>query len=217
MTEIQTSTHLQMPSVSGTVTLSLAELDKMRADHISAVRLAQDLELKQMLVKFVLSDRSRSLKDNSIRDEYGRIVSHHVQEVDTERIIDVKYINLESFRALITAEERKVVQDLVDGKNKEIKRLTEVCDEWSKKNLKLLGDLHLKKEDAEKYATDFSQREALIKDQELKISEFERQVIALHESIFNMDKTICALEMDLIKWKKKKSFWFWMWGNDTKI
>jgi hypothetical protein len=217
MTEIQTSTHLQMPSVSGTVTLSLAELDKMRADHVAAVKLAQDLESKQMSVKVTISEHSYGLTNNIVRDERGRLVSNNFENVATERITDMKYINLESFRAVITAEERKVVQDLVDGKNVEIKRLTEVCDEMRLKNSEFILKIHQQEEDSKKSTTDFSQREALIKEQELKISEFDNQVTALHESISNMDKTICALEMDLIKWKKKKSFWFWMWGNDTKI
>jgi len=47
------ASQLVMPSISGTVSVPLAELDRMRIDHANAIKLAQELERHQAEVRVI--------------------------------------------------------------------------------------------------------------------------------------------------------------------
>lgn len=94
--------QLRGPMASGTVQMNLHELDQMRSDHATAVRMAKDLESKAMSVKIVLQERK----------EYQRLNERN-RWVTDERLeeISVEWRNIEAFRCIIHDEEHKKVAD----------------------------------------------------------------------------------------------------------
>jgi chromosome segregation ATPase len=220
MSNIQKATELAMPGIQGSVRVSLSELDKLRSDYISAVKIAQDLESKQMQVKFIIAERRGLFKATKTYNKRGELITSTLDNghvVETDRDIHAEYRNIEHFRDVITQEETDRVKNLLDEKDR---RITELTNENSV--------LHTKFNEFNASISEKTIRvNALTKqfeEEENKFAKNTEKLKACEESIDNLSSCLnksehrCdILEKELTRWKSKKSFWFWLWGNDTKI
>jgi chromosome segregation ATPase len=104
-----------MPSISGTVSVPLAELDKMRSEHVTAVKLAQELESKQMLVRVDYRNVDDYSWENGGMDRYGYPIQKKVLKVEK-----TEYKNLDEFRDQIRSEEFDKLRDKFKKQESEI-------------------------------------------------------------------------------------------------
>lgn len=204
--ELVRASELQMPSCSGTVSVPLAELDNMRAQHAKAVQVAKDLDEKQAMVKLVVT--MQELDRNGYK-----------LDKKTEKI---EYKGFEDFRANIAEEERKKLHD-------EIKSAHDSADTaWkneSNMHSQLLGTAK-QRDAAVQKAQDLS-GELGVANSNLKLAEtqietaikvrenLEKQLIDLKEKYetdtveLNNRLTVANGRIKVII--HKQSFWYWIW------
>lgn len=117
--------NLAGPSITGTVTVGLLELDKMRLDHANAVKIAEELRNREKSVKVIIVEKQNSFD----YDRYGRRFITDDKYIE----LSVDYKNLEDFRSLISQEEREKVTTELNNLNAEINS-----------QAKRIGDLQIK-------------------------------------------------------------------------
>jgi DNA repair exonuclease SbcCD ATPase subunit len=186
--ELMKATDLQMPSISGTVSVPLDELDRMRAEHATAVKLAQELESHQMEVKIVYSERKQVVSDY---DHYGR-----ARYTTSKEVIGTEYKNLNDFRKQIHQEEFDKLQKKFKEQEQEItnhrnallnleKEKTEARRMVSEQKQQIeslikkeaeLGDVSARLDDA---INDIAQRDQIIKVLEIVVDDLSNKVTRL--------------------------------------
>jgi len=114
MNEIAKVSDLKGPTISGTVTVSLADLDKMRTDHAKALSAAKVLEETQHQVKVILCERKFIPSKYSYNNGY--VESELVQT-------GIEYKNMDDFRDQIAKEEREKIRNIIEQKEIEIGNL----------------------------------------------------------------------------------------------
>lgn len=116
--ELMKVSNLHAPTVSGTVKISLAEMDKLRLDYVAAVKLAQDLESKQSMIKIVYSkviQTTKSIEDTIWDPEAPDNTKTITRYVPFEEIIDrVEYKNMEGVLTRLRLEAKANVQKEID-------------------------------------------------------------------------------------------------------
>lgn len=184
------------PSISGTVTVSLAELDKMRADHAQAVKLAKFLEQNQAKVKLTVVEKKYvEKKVEKIRsDRYGlNLYTYPVMEEKYEEL-GSDYIGLDDVREVIRGEEVEKLKDKLkeaeDTRVKCVELEVEISDLKSEKR-KLESDL---KELNSKYESEKSELEA-----------------AKAQNDYN-EKYAINLSNQIKELKSKSGLWYWIFG-----
>jgi chromosome segregation ATPase len=220
MSNIKKATELAMPGIQGSVRVSLAELDKLRSDYISAVKIAQDLENKQMQVKFIIAERRGLFKATKTYNKRGELITSTLDNghvVETDRDIHAEYRNIDHFRDVITQEETDRVKNLLDEKDRRITQLTNENHEMQTKFKELNASILEKTARVNELAKQWE-------EQNIRFTKNEDDIKSANETIYNLRGSLAAaageceyLNKELNKWKAKKSFWFWLWGNDTKI
>lgn len=196
------ATELQMPNISGTVSVPLTELDRMRSEHVQAVKLAQDLESKQMEVKITILERVQDFK----YDSRGYRIPF-----TEDRTQQIEFKNLDEVRADIRkSEELKIEQKYCESilaKDKSISNYAEVV---YKKTAKI-----------EEYEANIKQLNESAKEDFLKINNLEAGINVAQmliekkdQFIETQDQMIRQLEDQLRELKQAKTFWGWMTNNN---
>lgn len=176
-----------LPIISGTVQVSLAELDSLRNNHRKAIELARELEERQAEVKVILCEKRQ-------------VWEHHYGEnVLVERFTQtgVEYKNFEDFRAPIALEERNRVQKELEQQQKQITdKQKEIAELYEKVDKKQTSIEELQKEIQ-------------------RLVPFEQEVSSLKLEIERLEKIGAGLEssnnylkVELNNEKCKKSFWY---------
>lgn len=117
MSNLVKASELSMPSISGTVSVPLTELDKMRHEHVTAVKLAQELESKQMMVRVEYVEGYEN-EPTGRTDRYGYPIYNKILKVSR-----TEYKNLDEFRDQIRSEEFDKLQDKFRKQESEISSL----------------------------------------------------------------------------------------------
>jgi hypothetical protein len=191
--------HLQMPHISGTVTVSLEEMDRMRSQHAEAVRIAEELESKQALVKIIVEEVK-----NIMRHDYHGM--HKLSSFpDTEYVQkSVEYKGFDEFREIIRQEEFKKLE-------KQFSDMERSMEDVKKSSLDLISrNTAIKKEHDEVFkklsdTTKELETTKTILDDELKIKEDNGEEIRRLRYLY--DTTQNAFD-DLAK--RKITLWYWL-------
>lgn len=192
--ELVKASQLGLPHISGTVNVPLAELDRMRADHALAVKLAKELEERQAEVRVTYYEEEKVLDFDSRGKSYYKTKL-------TEKKVEYKGFN--EFRDRIADEEKAKVQ-------KEIDRL--------KDNLKTLEECWCSRDgEITKLA---SERDTLLVTIKEKTSELNKALdeISMFKELANKDREYIEhlksvqeeLTQKLHISQNKKSFWYWL-------
>ena len=114
------------PSISGSVQVPLAELDKMRSDHANALKLAQELEHKQKQIKIsaaytehiVVEETDFLTQGNSLSSNGGLGAGY---QMPTKRFVNkaiekehVTFLNLDDVLGALKADATKIVKKETD-------------------------------------------------------------------------------------------------------
>jgi len=119
--ELMRVSDIPGPTVSGTVKMPLVEIDKLRADYLSAIKLAQNLEAKQGQIKITYSqgiDSIRTVEDQiwtpsrTGGGEHKTIFRH---EKFIEFVDNVEYKNLEDILLRLRQEAQANVKEEVEA------------------------------------------------------------------------------------------------------
>jgi chromosome segregation ATPase len=184
------ASELQMPTVSGVVSIPLAELDRMRADHVAAVKLAQELESKQHLVKV------------SYRNAYSSHLSYPTKEV-----VDTEYKNMEEFRAQIRSEEFNKFKVQFEKQEREMTSLKSKLLESSKeleKNKSELANTNLSLKNIEK---EYKEVGELLAKSTTEVKSLSDRTNADDKIIEGLKKSVERLVKDKMELEHKKGFW----------
>jgi chromosome segregation ATPase len=119
---LATVQQLRGPSVSGSVTVPLAELDQMRSDHAAAVRAARELADKQAMIKIVVAHVAEGGRQRNILVEDDNLME-----------VSIMYKNLDDVRDALAKDARERVQDHIDSIGKQLEGLTSQVAESSNK------------------------------------------------------------------------------------
>lgn len=201
MNKLQIS-NLSGPTITGTVTVNLKDLDQMRLDHANALKLAQELSDKQMSVKVTIVERSHGVAYSSNR---------YVSDTKYEEL-GIEYKNMEDFRSMIALEERGKLTNELNKLNSEINR-----------QAKKVGDLEVKLTNCdEERKKEVTKNTLLVQESALleKINKNQEQQINDLGKIKNELTTINETQRTHIKkymeqahkWRKAKTFWYKIFG-----
>lgn len=206
---VKSAAELGMPLISGQVSVSLAELDRMRADHAKAVKLAQDLESKQRLVKVVVNERRRVATVVTDRDFRGLPSSR--AEIGEEYVtISTDYKNLDDVREAIRKEEYARLEQVIDeARNAE--SIAKVELERQRTDVAKLQKLLLQTDDMRATASRDSSKlklenKALETRLEHTLDELER-VRSLFTDVTSVNEKLTA---ELHTVRKAKGFLYWV-------
>lgn len=196
------ATELQMPNISGTVSVPLAELDRMRAEHVQAVKLAQDLESRQMEVRITLLERVQDYRYNS-RGDRGHFIEDRTQKVE--------FRNLDIVISDLRIEENKKIEEKyresILSKDRAITNYAEAIYNKTAKIEEYEANIKQLNESAE---VDFR----TICSLEEGVSVGQALVIERNETIRTQDRMIEQLEEQLRELRQAKTFWGWMTNNN---
>lgn len=185
---------LRPPMISGTVSVPLEELDRLRADHANAIRVAEELESRQAQVKVTYQTRERYIS------HYSEISGEpkYNTRLNEEK---VEYRNFEDFRAIIAEEERARVQE----------KLQQQEDQITKSQEKLTKRFEM-----------ISKLEAELKDLKEKFSEASKNLsetvaenTTLKTYLETSEQDVKYLQKELHEVNKKKSFWYWLTNSKS--
>lgn len=194
------------PRISGTVTVPLLELDKMRMDHSNAVKIASELTERQAMVKVTFvqrvseygyqstgGGRNRYLKDDSLQESA------------------VEYKNFDDFREIIRQEEHdKIHQQFLEFVRKQ-QELEDKLVEKQKLLEKLNSDLTVAKKANGELIT---QNESLKKEVEITTKKAVDLEIDYQNQVRISDGINESLKRsfkDLDECLATKSFWHYIY------
>jgi hypothetical protein len=189
------STELRGPHISGTVSVPLAELDRMRVDHANAVKLANELADNAMKVKVTIVEKHFGTKRND--DNYGR--PYYVpDEKYTE--VGAEYRGLDTVRKVIRLEEQKVLDGEMTVLNQTINDLRKQLGDSKDLNHKV----SIERKDLLNEVTELKKT---LKEREDYVSELIDDNDALLEKIDQAMENNLDLRELLEKERNKKPFW----------
>lgn len=197
--EVSKQVALQGPSITGTVTVSLIELDNLRANHAAAVKYASELEAKQGQVRVTVVERG-SIGTYEL-DRYGR-----QRYVNDERYseIAVHYKGLDEFREIIRQEENeKVINDMrtlqatIKDKNNSLLAANQQILDLESEIKKI------KKTEVGALTTENKDLQQKVKMLESYKEKYEKQV-SITDGI---NTRLAEVSRELEKEKRKKGFW----------
>lgn len=199
MTTELTTNNLSAPIISGTVTVSLVDLDKMRSDHANTIKLAKELEERQPSIRI---DMDLISSKKVPYDEFGSFANHSsivsgyqslstgptpMKQVTRERI--VSYKNLEEIVGPLKQELDKEYATRVDASKKEVSSLKETIYVLDKERNSYI-------EDAKTYKTK-------IKDFEKDTKEHKKVMKTISSVAVSQAGDICDLVKELNRTKTK--------------
>ncbi len=212
------------PTISGMVSVPLAELDKMRSDHLKALNTAKELEARQALIKITFSkwETYADTVNDTHKDKYGNDVIYQRRSITKDRLIDKDtiFVNFDELRNPITEIEREKVAKEIEEFRKQVDYLIKLREE---KNTKI-ADLEKKIAVATK---SFDEQYKELRDLQTETkSKYENEVKLSEELSINvkdykdrldsLDKKLVETEELLQKVKGKKSFWYFIYSYFNK-
>lgn len=235
MGQLSKASELMLPAVAGEVKLPLAELDKLRAEAISAIKLAQDLEAKQKKIqielwesKFVSITEELSITDRNGKAISGKFKNFTNNRQKTHRLIEVDFVNMEDVVPAIIDQERMRVEQELQAKDEEITK--EVRSREAYQN-----ELTITKA---KYDNEVSKLRKEYNNLFIEKGELEKQLLHKKETQEKYDTVISGFSdkykelqeenerlrsendrrgSEILKLRSQKSLWWYLWGNDKKI
>lgn len=193
--ELVKASQLGLPHISGTVNVPLAELDRMRADHALAVKLAKELEERQAEVRVIYAQYEKTYNGC---DHYGNV--RYSDELVEKK---VEYKGFEEFRSRIADEEKAKVQ-------KEITRLKDTLtatEGFSSKQGEELVKINSKNAELTKT---LEERVADLNKALDEISMFKELANKDREYIEHLKSVQEELTQKLHISRNEKSFWYWL-------
>ncbi len=197
MNQLMKASDLALPRISGTVSVNLEELDRLRAEHATAVKLAQELESKQALVKIVVGE------NRSVRTTY-REFSGYDSYTDVFEQKSVEYKGFDEFRETIRIEEYskiekdiKTLRDDLDDKKKSLSRMEETWKKTQTGYEEVIKERDLIEKERDKLLAELEDRDTTIKN-----------LIETNQSLFSKENETFMKLRDLEK--RKITFWFWL-------
>jgi len=190
----------QGPAISGTVTVPLIELDKMRADHSNLKKIAEDLLSTQKSVRIVVEERKVSTK--YVSNHYGS-GGHWVSDPNyTELLVENKGLDEVTDILRKEANERvkttiENLENLNEQLKEELKKLTE------KSTLEIM-----------KLKADYSEKENDLKNVETIKKALENQKDINSHAELKYEKALNEnkkLQEELHKLRYAKSAWYRFW------
>lgn len=133
--------NIPRPVISGTVTVSLSELDQLRANAVQAIKFAEMAALHEKEVKIVVvngdNSNNKFLKSDGVKE------------------LQIHYKNLDDIREILRSEEKQKLQEdfdiIIKGRD------------WAEKELLKFKDQNAKLyEETKKYQKEFEELEARI-------------------------------------------------------
>lgn len=174
------------PSVGGTVKVPLADIDRMRMEYLKTKQLADQLSAHQKQVLVTITEKKKV--EEFKRDEYHSAGGYYV--TDTKYVeISRNYVNLENLRDPITQEIRDEYKDSLEKTREELKHVRS-------HRVRLEEELAVLKSDYSKVKHDLSAKES--------------RLDLVHKDLGVRIDQVLDLRTQLEKWKKKKSFWYWL-------
>lgn len=190
-----TAAQLQMPTVSGVVNIPLAELDHMRAEHVKAVKMAQDLEARRMEVLIVMQQD----KAHYSTDRNGRSAYQGTFPAETSRT----YKNLDEVKEDIHRVELEKLEELIQKKTEAIETLrnklyfteTALVETKSITNRLNSSNIQLTDENGKLNSSN---------------EEFKIALDKANETMESQASELTKLKANYLELEHKKSFWSWM-------
>lgn len=193
-TDLVRTSDIPGPNISGTVTVPLAELDKMRADHATLKRLAADLESHQMEVKIILANQSQ---------KYESIVGWRT----SEEVISETYKNLDEIKDLLRLNLLK--EDQI--KSDELQRTLEKQMSVNTDNINLMRKSIIERDEVKiKTLALQKEKDTITKERDdllISVTAMQEKADALDKLNEGFQANIARLSRELEKEKKKKGFW----------
>lgn len=206
MSNLVKSIDIPGPSISGQVTVPLAELDKMRLDHAKLKQLCEHLESTAMSVKVVVVEEKWGYKTEPRTDSRGRQYNATVNGKDYVTI-STDYKNLDDVKAVLKQElldegllkTQQLNKELLEVKQKLSDKITEYSALQIESGLATvnLGKANEKIEKLE---------QSLASEVEAKNKLLEADAISFAK-ITELHKIIAERNAELILERNKKGFW----------
>jgi hypothetical protein len=218
--------QLAGPIISGAVSVPLAELDKMRADHANAIKLAATLEEQQKGI--VITLRQNVLENRCIADYLypgidGATGKHRTpqrfESFQSMEDIEIAYKNMDEVLATLKLDATAIVQTEIDAtlaaREKSdiaaVKAKKDLSDA-NKKHTKAIGKLDLELQELQDENFDLIEAKAVTIKEFDDISDNYISLTATHETdnllIEEYEQKIYDLENKL---KKKSIFSWWFY------
>jgi chromosome segregation ATPase len=184
---------LQGPKISGTVNVSLSELDQMRTDHAHAIKLAKALEETQMKVVIVYQER----KTYEDFDRGSRFPTTRTVKEEINR----EYKNLDEIRDVIAKEEFTKLENKITTLQNDLDKTRQDKIEYSNRlldaNTKVTKSTELLKEANEH-----------VESLTIELKKTEEIVGLQNENIAVLRDSIKILEETVTLHKVKRGFWY---------
>lgn len=200
MSNIISTSKLNYPAIQGTVEVNLADLDKMRNEHTTAVTLAKHLEEQQSKVVLIVKKLIQGAREVQIGKDRNGIPQYKFEEYQDYQIISTTYINLDEVETEIKKEQFELLKNQIKTSNENLEKAViikqNVVNEYNKlqEEFKENKSLLVKAEKEIKQNLEFSEK---IK---LQLEEKDSKINSYLEHIKDLEKIIANL-------KNKKSFW----------
>jgi len=197
---IRGAMQLQPPQISGTVTVSLAEMDQLRQDHRNAIRLAQELEERQAVVKIIVTEEKQTMKT-----EYrGRDVVPHSYPSFEYIQKSVEYKGFDEFREIIRQEEfKKIEKEFIDMSNS--------LDSNKKTMLTQYDDINKLIAERTKLETSMEECKKQLHNATEEIKQSTGAIEAMQNTLKFVDLKRSEYKRDLDELRSKKvTLWFWL-------
>lgn len=175
---------LQLPNISGSVSVPLVELDRMRSDHANAVKVAQDLKSKWPMIIVRVSQTESYIKAEESYGSSGRMQVNYKTALEESKIDN--YVNMEEILEPIRNDIRKEFQKSLNQKEEALRdfvgKVKHLNDEISDRDMEItalnehveaLGkDIKMHEETIEKMKTAFEDSDKLVEENIKKAFEF---------------------------------------------
>lgn len=208
-------TDLKGPTISGSVNVPLAELDQMRVEHAKALKLAQELDAKQSMVKVVYYQEEQSY------DSRGR--------VDVTKLVEKsrEYKGFEDFRLSIASEEREKVSREISHLNNEVSKAYGEIDKYVRSIRDEKTKFNTLVEDCNELSAEKKIVDSKLKVAESSVERLTKELDALNQELFDRDD-LAHKEREVLEQKlrisnarvitviKKQSFWYWLYRKIEK-
>lgn len=193
--ELVKASQLGLPHISGTVNVPLAELDRMRADHALAVKLAKELEERQAEVKVIYAQYEKT---------YGGCDFHGNVQYRNELVEKkVEYKGFDEFRSRIADEEKAKVQKEITCLKDSVASIEAFSSKQGEELIKMTAE---KKELVKALEERISDLKIITEERDqLKTSLESSNTEAEH-----LRFVLSELNKELHISRNEKSFWYWL-------
>jgi chromosome segregation ATPase len=195
MEELMKSSEISGPSISGTVTVPLAELDKMRLDHATLKKLCAELERTKMEVLVTVKEEVSGTHYDK-RGNYYPVTNYKTVAVNYRGLEDVKQIIRQELIDEDIVKAEALNKELADVKVKN----SDIVKELQTTSINLKAQLEQIRADKAKLEQTLTEANNLIKEQEDRLADVTNSM-----SFWKQNAQTLSDRLD--EEKKKKGFW----------